>query len=160
VDGVVVLVAVAMAVGMVGTLVPLLPGLTLVWLAGLGYGLVEGFGAVGLSAFVLMTLLALAGMAAGWVVPQRAAGKAGSARSSIWLGGVGAVVGFFAIPVVGAVVGGLVGLYLGELWRTHDPATAWRATRATVFGFGLASLLQFAAAGSMALVWAIWVVAG
>ncbi|MGH9213404.1 MAG: DUF456 domain-containing protein [Acidimicrobiales bacterium] len=159
-DGVVVLVALAMAVGIAGTLVPLLPGLALVWVAGLVYGLVEGFGAVGVAAFTVMTLLAAAGVAAGWVLPQRAAGKAGAARSSVWLGAVAAIVGFFVIPVVGVAVGGLLGLYAGEWRRTGDPATAWRATRATLVGFGLASLVQFAAGVVMALLWVAWALAG
>jgi uncharacterized protein len=158
VDGLVILVAVAMAVGVVGTLVPLLPGLLLVWGAGLVYGLAEGFGAVGVVAFTLMTLMALAGVAAGWMVPQRAAGRAGASRSSVWLGVVGAIVGFFAIPVVGVAVGGLAGLYLGELRRTQDATTAWRATWATLVGFGVASLVQFGLGMAMALTWLVWVV--
>jgi uncharacterized protein YqgC (DUF456 family) len=157
VDGIVILVALAMAVGVVGTVVPLVPGLALVWGAGLAYGLVEGFGAAGVVAFTVMTLLALAGMAAGWVVPQRAAGRAGAARSSVLLGVAGAIVGFFVVPVVGVAAGGLVGLYLGELRRTRDASTAWQATRATLVGFGLASLVQFAAAVAMAMAWAAWV---
>ena len=151
-----VIVALAMAVGIAGTLVPLLPGLALVWAAGLAYGLVEGFGRVGVVAFTVMTLLALAGALAGWAVPQRAAGKAGAARTSMWLAVTGAVVGFFAIPVVGAVIGALLGLYLGELGRTGDAASAWRTTRATVIGFGLGAIVQCAVAVLMAMTWAVW----
>lgn len=157
-QGLVVLVAIGVAVGAVGTVVPVLPGLSLVWVATLVYGLVEGFGTVGVVAFAVITLLAAAGIAAGWVVPQRAAGRAGAARSSILLGVVGAIVGFFALPIVGAPVGGLLGLYLGERHRTRNPASAWRATRATVIGFGLATLAQFAAALAMAATWLAWLI--
>lgn len=155
----VVLVALAMAVGIVGTVVPLLPGLSLVWGAGLAYGLVEGFGTVGGIAFGLMTALALAGIAAGWVVPQRAAGAAGAARTSVWLGAAAAVVGFFVVPVVGAPLGGVLGVYVGERQRTGDPARAWTATRATLVGFGLAALVQVAVGVAMAATWVVWVVA-
>lgn len=157
-DGVVALVAVAMAVGIVGTVIPLLPGLLLVWGAALGYGLYEGFDAAGIAAFTVITLLGAAGTLAGWLVPQRAAGKAGAAKTSILVAAVGAVVGFFAIPVVGVMVGGLAGLYLAELQRTNDSATAWRSTRATVVGFGLATLAQFLIAIAMAAAWAVWAI--
>lgn len=157
-DGIVVLVAVAMAVGIVGTVVPLLPGLLLVWAAGLAYGLAAGFGAVGTVAFGMMTVLAVVGAVAGWMVPQRAAGKAGAARSSMVVAALGAVVGFFVVPVVGLPLGGLAGLYVAELQRTEDTATAWRTTRATLVGFGLAALVQFGVGVAMAVVWAIWVV--
>jgi len=160
VDGIVVLVGVAMAVGIVGTVVPLLPGLLLVWAAGLVYGLSEGFGTLGVVAFGLMTLLAAAGALAGWVVPQRAAGKAGAARMSMVVAAVAAVIGFFAIPIVGLPLGGLAGLYAAELQRTEDASIAWRTTRATLVGFGLATLVQFLAGVAMAIVWAAWVIAG
>lgn len=147
-----------MAVGIVGTVIPLLPGLLLVWGAALGYGLYEGFDATGVAAFTVITLLGAAGMLAGWLVPQRAAGKAGASKLSMLVAAVGAVVGFFAIPVVGVMVGGLAGLYLAELQRTSDAEVAWRSTRATVIGFGLATLAQFVLAIAMAATWALWVV--
>jgi uncharacterized protein len=151
-------VAVAMAVGAVGTVVPLVPGLALVWAAALVYGVVEGFDGVGTVAFGVITVLAVAGTLAGWVVPARVAGKAGATRSSILLGAVAAIVGFFVIPVVGVAVGGVAGVYAGELHRTRDRTAAWRTTRATLTGFGVAALLQLAIALSMAVVWIIWVV--
>jgi hypothetical protein len=159
VDGLVVLVAVAMAVGIVGTVVPVVPGLALVWAAGLVYGISAGFGAVGVVAFAVMTLLAAAGIVAGWLVPQRAAGRAGATRLSMAVAAVCAVIGFFVVPVVGLPLGGLAGLYLAELQRTSDAATAWRTTRSTLVAFGLASLVQLAAGVAMALVWVAWVIA-
>ena len=155
---VVLLVAAAMAVGLVGTVVPVVPGLGLVWLAGLVYGLVEGFGTVGLVAFALMTALGAAGTAAGVVVPRRAATAAGAARSSLWLGALLAIVGFFVIPVVGLPLGGALGIQLGEQLRTRDRRSAWRTTRATLTGFGLAALIQLATGVAMVVVWATWVV--
>jgi uncharacterized protein len=153
------LVAVAMAVGTVGTVVPVVPGLALVWAAALGYGLAEGFDGVGTAAFAFITVLAVFGAWLGWVVPARSAGRAGAARSSLALGVVAAVVGFFAIPLVGVAVGGVAGVYAGELWRTGDRAAAWRATVATLKGFGLAALAQLVVALGMVAVWVLWVVA-
>ena len=151
--------AVVMAVGAVGTVVPLVPGLGLIWLAGLVYGVQEGFGAVGVAAFAAMTALALAAAVAGYVVPQRRASGAGASRSSVWLGVAGAVVGFFVVPIVGMPLGGVLGLYAGEHMRTRDPGVAWQATRATIIGFGLATLVQFVAALVMIAVWVAWVLA-
>jgi uncharacterized protein YqgC (DUF456 family) len=150
------LVALAMAVGVVGTLVPVLPGLALVWAAGLAYGFAEGFGTVGTAAMVVMTALAIAGQAAGWLLPKRAAAAAGAHKRSVWLGALGAVVGFFVIPVVGVAVGGLAGIYAAEWQRTRDPALAWNATRRTLVGFGLATLAQFGAALAMVATWLGW----
>ena len=112
------LLAVVMAVGALGTVVPLLPGLALIWGAGLVYGLVEGFDAVGAVAFAVMTALAAGATIAGWVVPKRRASGAGAGRSSVWLGMAAAVVGFFVVPVIGLALGGVLGIYVGEHLRT------------------------------------------
>ena len=149
-----------MAVGVVGTVVPVVPGLTLVWAAALVYGLAVGFGNVGAVAFTLITGLALTGIVIGFVVPHRAAARGGAARSSMWFGGVLAVVGFFLVPFVGLVLGGVLGVFLGEVVRTHDPAAAWHATAATVKGFGVAGVLQVLLGLAMVAVWVPWVVLG
>jgi len=160
-DAVLIAVAAAgMAVGIVGTVVPVVPGLALVWAAALVYGLGAGFGAVGTIAFTIITGLALAGTVIGWVVPQRAAARAGAGRTSMWIGGALAVVGFFVVPVVGVVVGGVLGVFLGELVRTRDTVAAWHATAATVKGFGIAGVMQVLAGLAMAAVWVSWVVVG
>ena len=156
----VVLVALVMAVGVAGTVVPLVPGLGLVVAAAAGYGLAEGFGDVGLLAMVVIVVLALAGTAAGVVLPSRAAGHTGASRASLLAGAVGAVIGFFAVPVVGLPLGGAAGIYLAERLRSGDGATAWRSTRATLKGFGLGALAQLAAALAIVLTWVGWVVAG
>jgi uncharacterized protein YqgC (DUF456 family) len=154
------LLALVMAVGAVGTIVPLLPGLALIWGAGLLYGLAEGFGGVGVAAFGVMTALAAGASIAGWVVPHRRASAAGASRASVWLGVLAAIVGFFLVPVVGLPLGGVLGIYVGENLRTRDPAAARAATRATIVGFGIAALVQLAAALAMIVVWIAWVLLG
>lgn len=154
------LVALAMVVGLAGTVVPVLPGLALVWAAALVYGLVEGFGPVGVGALVVITALGVAGTAAGVVLPHRAAGAAGVGRASIALGVLGAMVGFFVVPVVGFPLGGVVGVYLGEQLRTRDTRAALAATKATLVGFGVGALVQLAAGLAMVAAWAAWAVVG
>ena len=150
-------VAVAIAIGVVGTVVPLLPGLLLIIGAALAYGAVDGFGTTGTVAALLIVAIGVAGTIAGFAIPKRAAGAAGAPRSSLLIGALGAVIGFFAVPVIGLPVGGVAGIYAGERLRTGDGAAAWRATRATVRGFGLATLAQLAAALLMAAIWVVWV---
>lgn len=157
--GVVALVALVMAAGLVGTVVPVLPGLWLVWVAGLAYGVAEGFGVAGTVAMAVMTVLAVAGTAAGVLLPRRAAGGAGASRSSLWLGALCAVVGFFVVPVVGLPLGGAAGIFVGEQLRTGDASGAWRATVATLAAFGLAALVQLGAGLLMVLAWVGWVLA-
>jgi uncharacterized protein len=106
VTGLVPLLGLVMAVGAVGTIVPLVPGISLVWGAGLVYGLDRGFGTIGVVAFAVMTGLAVAATVAGYAVPKRRATGAGVPRATVWLGVAGGVVGFFVVPVVGLPIGG------------------------------------------------------
>lgn len=147
------LVGVAMAVGLVGTIVPVVPGLVLIWAAALGYGISEGFDGPGALVFGSITVIGLVGEVAGVVLPRRAAGSAGAGRWSLWLGAAAALAGFFIVPVVGLPIGGALGIYVGEHLRTKDPRTAWRATAATLKGFGLAALAQFGAGVFMVVLW-------
>jgi uncharacterized protein len=157
--GLVVLVALAMAIGVAGTVVPFVPGLAFVWLAALGYGLAAGFGAVGWAAFVTITALAVAGVAAGVALPHRAARGRGATSLSIGLGAATAVIGFFVVPVIGLPLGGVLGIFVGETLRTRDAGAAWHTTAATLKGFGVASLAQLAIGLVIVIVWLVWVVA-
>ncbi len=154
---VVTLAGIGMAIGLLGTVVPIVPGLALIWAAALGYGLAEGFEAGGSLLFTAITIVALLGEAAGLVLPHRAAGSAGASGTSLFLGAAVGVAGFFLVPVVGLPLGGALGIYLGEHLRTRDAGTAWRATVATLKGFGLAAIAQFAAGLTMVLLWVGWV---
>ena len=158
-EAVVTLVGVAMAVGLVGTIVPIVPGLILLWAAALAFGIAEGFDGPGAVLFATITLVALAGEVVGLILPQRSAGRAGAGRWSLWLGAAVGLVGFFVVPVVGMPIGGALGIYVGEHLRTRDARTAWRATWATLKGFGLAALAQFGTGLAMVVLWLTWVIA-
>lgn len=158
-EPVVALVAVAMAVGLIGTVVPVMPGLLLMWGAGLVYGIIEGFGGVGIPAFAVMTMLLGVGMAMSYVLPKRGGERGGAAKSSVRLGIVGAIVGFFVIPVLGLPIGGAAGVLLGEYGRLRDWPAAWGATWSVLAGFGLAVLAEFTAGVAMIATWVGWVVA-
>jgi Protein of unknown function (DUF456) len=47
---------------------------------------------------------------------------------------------------------------VGEHLRTRDHRAAWAATRATITGFGIAAVVQLAAALAMIALWVVWVV--
>ena len=153
----VVLVGVAMVVGIVGTVLPFIPGLLLVWAAALVYGLVSGFEPVGIVLFVVITLLAIVGKVLSIVLPGRRGSSAGAPLSTLAVGLTGAVVGFFVIPVVGLIVGGIAGILIAEFVRLGDGRAAWATTKAVLVGFGIGALVEATAGALMMLVWVVWV---
>lgn len=148
------LVLLVMAVGLVGVLVPVLPGLLLIWGAGTFWAWADGGGARWAVAVVL-TLLLVAGSVAKYTLPARSAAGAGAPRRTILLGAVGAVIGFFVIPVAGLLVGGVGAVFLVELQRLGAAAPAWRSTRAVLVGVGVAILVELATGALMIWVWVV-----
>ncbi len=155
-SGVEVLVALAIAVGVVGVIVPVLPGSLLVlgaivvWAVDLGTG--TAWAVFGVAA----TFLAL-GAVVKYAVPGRRLKEVGIPGSTLLLGGVLGVVGFFVIPVVGLLIGFVLGVYLAELRRVGGSA-AWPATVHALKAVGLSMLIEFTACLLAAATWAIGVV--
>ena len=153
------LVALAMAVGLVGVVVPLLPGLALVWAAGLVWAIAEGEGATRWVVLGVMTVLLVAATIVKYALPARSAAAKGAPLSTLFFGALGAIVGFFVIPIVGLFVGGIAGIYLAEWVRLGDGRRAWAATRAALIAIGIGVLIELAAGIAMVLTWAVGVAA-
>lgn len=153
------LVGLVMLIGLVGVIVPVLPGLLLVWGAGLAWVVLDGGGAGRWAVLAVMTVLAIAGTAAPYVLPGRSARDNGAPWTTLAWGALGMVVGFFVIPVVGVLVGGVAGVYLAELSRLGDGSTAWRSTVVVLKAAGIGILLQLLAGTLMVSAWGIGVLA-
>lgn len=154
----IVLVGILMAIGLAGVIVPLLPGLPIVWGAALLYGLLNGFGTLGWTAMVAITALAGLGMAASFVLPERAGAAHGASRSTRLFAGVTGVIGFFVIPIVGFPIGACAGVLLAQYRETADLADATRATINVLKGFGVGLIVELSAGLAMVLVWVAWAV--
>lgn len=150
---------IVMFIGMVGIVLPFVPGLILMWLAALTYGVVGDFHTGGAIAFAIITVLLVAGEVTGFVLPGRAAGKAGAPSLSIVIGAMAACIGFFVIPVFGFPVGGILGIFVAETLRTGSSSQAWTTTTATLLGFGVGVLAQLGFGVAIIATWLIWVVA-
>ena len=151
-------VAVLILIGLVGTVLPIVPGLVLIWAAIAAWAWLAGGGWTRWAVVAVCAVLAIVGNVLAAVLPGR---HVVAAEPSVWVmlaGTVGMVVGFFVLPVVGLVVGAALGIFLAELVRAHDVRGAWQLTLATLRGFGVAALAQFGVGIAMAVLWAAAVV--
>lgn len=147
---------IVLLVGLAGTLIPVLPGLLLMWAAVVGYGFVAGFDALGIGAIVIVTILTAIAMGLGFVLPKQAADAAGASTKSQIAGVIGAIIGFFVIPVVGALVGIVAGIALAEYLDKNDWAPAWESTKGVLTGMGTAALANFAIGAIILAIWMVW----
>jgi uncharacterized protein YqgC (DUF456 family) len=155
----VVAIALAMAIGLAGTIVPFVPGTSLIWAAALVYGLLAGFTRAGWIAFSAITVLLVAGTVVKVVLPHRR-GKAGGAPTrSLLIGAAAGIAGFFVIPVVGLALGAVAGVLVAEYARTRAWPSAWRSTKGVIVGIGLGALAELGVGMGMVLCWVAWVLA-
>lgn len=141
-----------MLAGLVGVLVPVVPGLILVIVAGLVWAGVHG-GTLAWAVVIVMALIGIAGMVAASVLPVRRATAGGAPAWVVVAGGIGVVIGFFVVPVVGALVGFPVGVLFAELYRHKRLGPAWTATLEAMKGVALGIVIQLAAGVAMIGSW-------
>lgn len=155
-----ILTGVVMLLGLVGTVVPVWPGLAVVWLAGLVYGLVGGFGTVGVVAFGLITLLAAVGTTATIVLPVRGGARRGARMPTLAAAATGGIIGAVVLPALGLPIGALAGVWVAELARVNDAAQAWRNTFAVLRGLGVGILIELGVGTIMLATWLVWALVG
>ena len=156
-DGLTVLVGLAMLVGLIGIAVPLLPGLLVVWAAVLVWAFEVGTTA-GWVVFGIATALALTGFLLQYLLPGRRMTKAGVTTSSTLAGAALALVGFFAIPVVGAFLGFPLGIYLAERIKLGTHARAWTSTTHALKAIALSMGIEFVTGLAIASTWIVGVI--
>lgn len=144
--------ALLVAVGILGILVPILPGLVLV-LAGIAVWAVPRGDTVGWTVLAVAVAVVVIGSVAKYLVPGRRLRDAGVPTRTLVAGAVLGVVGFFVIPVVGLFVGFVLGVFLAELARLRDRAAAWPSTRGALHAVGWSILIELAAALIATAVW-------
>jgi uncharacterized protein len=148
-----VIAGIAIALGVVGVVIPVLPGLLLSWLGVLFWAIAgDAPGSVKWSVLAVATLVAVLGAVIKYLLPGRRLKSAGVPNTALFAGGVLGLVGFFVIPVVGLILGFVLGVYLVEHMRV-GAAQAWPSTKRALGAAGLAMLIEFTAALGIAVVW-------
>jgi uncharacterized protein YqgC (DUF456 family) len=135
-----------------GIVVPVLPGLLLVW-AGVAVWSFSQHDPLAWTVFALATLVIAAGALVKYLIPGRRLRDAGVPWRTLLVGAILGIVGFFVIPLVGLPLGFVLGVYLSELVRLGSQAEAWPSTRRALAAVGLSILIEL---GVALLATAIW----
>jgi uncharacterized protein YqgC (DUF456 family) len=151
------LVGLAIALGLVGIVVPVLPGSALIVGAVLVWTLVVGTATSWLVFVVVVALVGVGGVVK-YLVPGRGLRAAGVPGRTLVVGGLLGIVGFFVVPVVGLFVGFVAGVYAAEVARVGRER-AWPSTRAALRAAGLSILIELVAGLLAAAAWLTGVVA-
>jgi len=127
---------VLLIVGILGTFLPVLPGL-LLSLCGLliyKFGTDADLSMVYIWIFVVLTLISIV---LNYVIPAKTTRKYGGTRWGSIGSVVGTIAGMFFIPVpFGFLIGMFAGVFIGELLHdASDKKKAWNSTKGALVGF-------------------------
>ena len=144
--------ALLMAVGVLGIVIPVLPGLLIIVGAVLLWAVDEqstlGWVLVGIAVAVY-----LAGILLQFLIPGKRMRAAGVRTSTLVFGVLCAIAMAFVIPVVGLFVGFPLGIFVLSLIRTRDRSEAWRATKHALRAVGTNILIELLTAFTIIAVW-------
>ncbi|MDT5241606.1 MAG: uncharacterized protein QOD97_3804, partial [Mycobacterium sp.] len=104
----------------------------------------------------IVTALLAATLLIKYLWPMRRMRSADVRTSSLFAGAVLGIIGFFVVPVLGLVIGFVLGVYLAELANRRDQRLAWTSTVHAIKGVALSVGVELAG-GLLATV--VWVVA-
>ena len=158
--GVVLAAGLVMALGLVGTVVPLVPGLPLIWLAALGSWLATGWSGAATLTMVVLSVLLLVGSLLKYCLPSQSARATGAPNRALFVASAAGLVGVFVVPLIGFPLGFVLGLFLVERDRLTDTDAAWDSTVATLKAYGVGVLAEVAAGLAMVATWLAVVVWG
>jgi len=146
-----VLAGVLVVVGLVGNVLPAIPGVPLIFLGLFLAAWAEGFHYVGAWTLVILGALALLAYGVDFVAGALGAKKFGASRLAVIGAMVGTVVGLF-LGIPGILVGPFVGAAVGELVARRDVIQAGRAGFGTWLGLVVGAAVKIAISFSMVAV--------
>ncbi|MGB3828428.1 MAG: DUF456 domain-containing protein [Ornithinimicrobium sp.] len=148
-----------MLVGLLGIVIPILPGLLLVWVGASLWAVNEG-SALGWGVLTAVTLVAGLGVVLQFLIPGQRMRRAGVRTSTLVFAVVVAVILGILIPVVGALIGFPLGIYVLQRVRHRNHHVAWESTIHALKAVGLNIVIELTAALLIITVWLCAIVFG
>ena len=145
-------------VGLFGLVVPIFPGLVVMWLASLGYGIATSFHSMlGIAIFIVITLLMLVGSFVDNLLMGVGAHRGGAHWSTILVALLAGIIGTLAFPPLGGIVAAPLAIVLLQYVRLRDLQKSWEALRGLVTGWGLSFVIRLLIGLVIMGLWWIWV---
>lgn len=120
--------------GIIGIVVPALPGIILNYLALFLLYISRGEEVIGLSALIMFGLLTLLVALLDYILPLAGAKKLGASRTGIIFAVIGMITGMIFFPPLGIFFGLLIGAFVGELIAGKSQSQAFKAGFVTFLG--------------------------
>ncbi|HEX7339430.1 MAG TPA: DUF456 domain-containing protein [Rhodanobacteraceae bacterium] len=140
--------------GLAGSILPILPGIPMIfgglWLA----AWVDGYQHVGWGTLSIVAILGIIAMALDFIAGALGAKRVGASRLAIWGAFLGTIAGMF-FGVFGIIIGPFVGALIGELMNGNSVLRSTHVSIGTWIGMLLGTLAKLVLSFMMVGVWAV-----
>jgi len=157
ITGAQVIILVTMIAGLISLLTFIIPGLTIIWISALIYGLLTGFNTISSILFILITILMLSGNVIDQFIMGARAKKSGASWLSVFLSMGAALIFSILFPPFGGLIAALIVLMTVEIIRLKDWRIADQSSREMALGCVSATAFRFAIGLAMIGIWIFWV---
>lgn len=135
--------------GALGTLLPVLPGTPLIFIAALGYGFYDKFNHITPSILVILFILMLLAFTVDYLAGTVGAKKYGATKYGTWGSFIGGVAGVIFLNIPGLIIGPFLGAVIGEILAGKKPEEALKVGFGTMIGLAGGAVLKLILAISM-----------
>lgn len=141
------LLVIVMIIGLVGTILPLVPGMGLIFVGVLVYGFVNGWAAYSWWYVGLVGLLGTICMGLDYLGSAVGAKKFGASKAGFLGAIIGGIIGMLVFSIIGLILGSLLGVILAELYQKKTIEQSLTAATGVLIGSVVGAALQFVLAG-------------
>ena len=151
-----ILVGLTMVVGWLSLFIVIVPGLVIMWVGALGYGIVTGFGTTGWIIFAIMTVLMIVGSLIDNFLMGASARQKGASWWSLGAAWAGAIIGTIVLPPIVGLIFALLALFLVEYFRLKDTKQAFDSSTSLATGCGWSVCVRLVIVFIMLILWVLW----
>ncbi len=146
-----------MVVGILGSFLPVLPGVPISWV---GLLVLHLSPSVPMNSWFLGITFIVAALiyALNWIIPAIGTKRFGGSRSGMIGATIGLIVGIIAPIPLGIIIGPFIGAFIGEIINKRDRKSALKAAFGSFIGFLASSFMEFIVSFAFFLlyIWKVW----
>jgi uncharacterized protein YqgC (DUF456 family) len=139
---VIVVCSILMVTGLLGVVLPILPGIPLAWLGLFIFAIGTGFERISIATVVIFAILTVLALLLDFLAPMLGAKKYRASKLGVFGAFLGFTVGIFVLGFWGIILGPFIGALLGELIAGRRPTQALKSAFGTFLGFIAGALFK------------------
>lgn len=120
--------------GIIGILIPILPGIPYMFVISLIYGFITKFQNLHTSEIIILALIALLSLLVDYSTGIIGAKYGGATKQSLLIGLLGLIIGTIVLPPFGGIIGLFIGVLIAEILAHQNRRRAVKAATGSLIG--------------------------